>query len=72
MHSVKVLPWEPEAAELYAEIRYELTRTGTPIGDMDMLIAAHAIASDAVLVTNNTRHFKRIKLPMMLANWMEQ
>jgi tRNA(fMet)-specific endonuclease VapC len=39
---------------------------------MDMLIAAHAIASDAVLVTNNTRHFKRIKLPMMLANWMEQ
>jgi tRNA(fMet)-specific endonuclease VapC len=71
LNSVIVLPWEPEAAEFYAEIFYELTRTGTPIGEMDMLIAAHAIAVDAVLVTNNTRHFKRIKLPIMLANWME-
>jgi tRNA(fMet)-specific endonuclease VapC len=48
-----------------------LTRTGNPIGEMDMLIAAHAIAVDAVLVTNNTRHFKRINLPLMMANWMQ-
>jgi tRNA(fMet)-specific endonuclease VapC len=71
LNSVLVLPWEPEAAEFYAEIRYELTRTGNPIGEIDMLIAAHAIAADAVLVTNNTRHFKRIKLPLMMTNWME-
>ena len=71
LNSVKALPWEPEAAEFYAEIRHELTRSGTPIGEMDMLIAAHAIAADAVLITNNTRHFKRIKLPLMMANWME-
>jgi tRNA(fMet)-specific endonuclease VapC len=71
LDSVDVLPWQSEAAEFYADIRHELTRTGTPIGEMDMLIAAHAIAADAVLVTNNTRHFKRIKLPMMMANWME-
>jgi tRNA(fMet)-specific endonuclease VapC len=71
LESVDVLPWPADAAEFYAEIRHELTRTGSPIGEMDMLIAAHAIAADAVLVTNNTRHFKRIKLPLMLENWME-
>jgi tRNA(fMet)-specific endonuclease VapC len=48
-----------------------LTRTGKLIGEIDMLIAAHAIAADAVLVTNNTRHFKRIKLPLMMANWVQ-
>ena len=71
LNSVLILPWESEAAEFYAEIRHELTRTGNLIGEIDMLIAAHAIAADAVLVTNNTRHFKRIKLPLMMANWME-
>jgi tRNA(fMet)-specific endonuclease VapC len=45
--------------------------TAKPIGDMDTLIAAHAIAAEAVLVTNNTHHFERIKLPLMLENWMQ-
>jgi tRNA(fMet)-specific endonuclease VapC len=71
LSTVQVLAWPPEAAEFYAEIRHELTRTGNSIGEMDMLIAAHAIAVDAVLVTNNVRHFKRIKLPLMMKNWME-
>ncbi len=65
-----MLPWDAEAANFHAEIKFQLKTAGTPIGDMDMLIAAHAIAADAVLVTNNTRHFKRIKLPLMMANWM--
>jgi tRNA(fMet)-specific endonuclease VapC len=66
-----MLSWNAEAADFHAEIKHQLKSAGTPIGDMDMLIAAHAIAVDAVLVTNNTRHFKRIKLPLMMANWME-
>ena len=70
LRSVRVLPWKTEGAEFYAEIRYGLAR-GETIGEMDMLIAAHAIAVDAVLVTNNTRHFSRIKMPMMMENWME-
>jgi tRNA(fMet)-specific endonuclease VapC len=65
-----MLTWDAEAADFHAEIKFQLKSAGTPIGDMDMLIAAHAIAADAVLVTNNTRHFKRIKLPLMMANWM--
>jgi tRNA(fMet)-specific endonuclease VapC len=71
LRAITLLPWDAEAADFHAEIKYQLKTAGTPIGDMDTLIAAHAIAADAVLVTNNVRHFKRIKLPLMMANWME-
>ncbi len=66
-----MLPWDAVAADFHAEIKFQLKTSGTLIGEMDMLIAAHAIAADAVLVTNNSRHFKRIKLPLMMQNWME-
>jgi tRNA(fMet)-specific endonuclease VapC len=71
LKATTMLPWDAEAADFHAEIKFQLKSAGTPIGDMDMLIAAHAIAADAVLVTNNSRHFKRIKLPLMMANWMQ-
>jgi len=48
-----------------------LTSAGRPIGELDMMIAAHALAIGAVLVTNNTRHFKRIAAPLALVNWHE-
>jgi tRNA(fMet)-specific endonuclease VapC len=66
---VRVLAWDADAADWYAEIRHQLTTAGRPIGDMDMLIAAHAISIGAVLVTNNTGHFERIAAPLALANW---
>jgi tRNA(fMet)-specific endonuclease VapC len=68
---VRVLAWDGEAADYYAEIRHQLVSTGRVIGEMDMMIAAHALATGAVLVTNNTRHFERIALPLLLGNWME-
>jgi tRNA(fMet)-specific endonuclease VapC len=71
LKTMAMLPWDAEAADFHATIKHQLVIAGTPIGDMDMLIAAHALAADAVLVTNNTRHFKKIQLPLMLANWME-
>lgn len=67
---VNAMPWDAEAADFHADIKYQLRSDGTPIGDMDMLIAAHALAADAVLVTHNIRHFKRIKQPLMLVDWM--
>jgi tRNA(fMet)-specific endonuclease VapC len=67
----RALAWDADAADFHAEIRYQLRVAGTPIGEMDTLIAAHALAADAVLVTNNTRHFDRIKLPLMLENWTQ-
>lgn len=66
---LRVLAWNAEAADWYAEIRHQLTTTGQPIGEMDMMIAAHALAIGAVLVTSNTRHFSRVAAPLMLADW---
>lgn len=66
---VPVLAWDADAADYYAEIQYQLVKSGQPIGEMDMMIAAHALAVGAILVTNNERHFRRIKLPLMLENW---
>lgn len=66
---VRVPAWDAEAADHYAEIRWQLTRDGLPIGEMDMMIAAHALALGAVLVTNNRRHFERIAAPLLLADW---
>lgn len=67
---VRILPWESEAADIYADIRHQLSSSGKPIGELDMMIAAHAVAVGAVLVTNNERHFKAITAPLMLVNWV--
>jgi tRNA(fMet)-specific endonuclease VapC len=71
LDATRALAWDADAADFHAEIRYQLRAAGTPIGEMDTLIAAHALAADAVLVTNNTRHFETIKLPLLLENWMQ-
>lgn len=65
------LPWGNEAADIYARIRHELTTTGRPIGDRDMMIAAHAISLGAVLVTNNTRHHGRLAPLLQIENWVD-
>jgi tRNA(fMet)-specific endonuclease VapC len=57
---VAILPWEEGAAEHYAEIRAHLERQGTPIGHMDLMIAAHARSVGATLVTHNSREFQRV------------
>jgi tRNA(fMet)-specific endonuclease VapC len=68
---VRLLAWDADAADWYADIRHQLTASGQPIGEMDMMIAAHALSIGAVLVTNNTRHFARIAAPLALANWCQ-
>lgn len=68
LRGLDVLPLEPPADTRYAELRAALERASTPIGPNDMLIAAHALALDLVLVTGNTREFSRI--PRLRAlNW---
>jgi len=66
---VRVLSWDEDAADYYAEIRHQLVSSGQPIGELDMMIAAHSLAAGAVLVTNNTRHYERIAQPLTLENW---
>lgn len=66
---VRIVPWDSEAADWYAEIRHQLVSNGQPIGELDMMIAAHALSAGAVLVTNNSRHYERIEAPLILENW---
>ncbi len=66
---VRVLAWDSEAANYYAGIRHQLVSSGQTIGDMDMMIAAHSLSANAVLVTNNIRHYNRIEAPLTLVNW---
>jgi tRNA(fMet)-specific endonuclease VapC len=57
---VNILPWDSDAARHYAHLRAELERLGQPVGNLDMMIGAHAVAAGAILVSND-RVFARIK-----------
>lgn len=56
----EVHPWPLDAPQHYASVRAKLERAGKTIGGMDLLIAAHAMAEDSTLVTNNAREFLRV------------
>ena len=61
LETITVLPLPENIAITYGRVRAELERLGRPIGPLDTIIAAHAIALGAVLVTNNLRRFGRVK-----------
>jgi tRNA(fMet)-specific endonuclease VapC len=54
------LPFDDQAAEFYGRERARLAAIGKPVGPNDMMIASIALASNLILVTNNTREFSRI------------
>lgn len=64
-----VVPFDEHAAFCYGEIRTLLKKQGQLIGDNDLLIAAHAQALDAVLVTNNVKEFARVA-DLVSENWI--
>ena len=53
----------------YGEARYELEAKGVPIGALDLMIAAHALALGATIVTNNSAHFSRVR-NLKVVNWI--
>lgn len=65
---IDILPFEPDAAAVHGRVRSALEGIGKPIGPLDTLIAAHALASGRVLVTNNTREFQRVD-GLVLDDW---
>lgn len=67
---VPVWPLPIVVAEHYGSLRADLELRGLPIGANDMWIAAHALAEDAVLVSNNIREFSRIN-GLKVENWMQ-
>jgi tRNA(fMet)-specific endonuclease VapC len=64
----EILDFTYNAASFYGRIRKELKDKGQPIGDMDMLIAAVAMANDLAVVTNNEKEFRRIS-GLRVENW---
>jgi tRNA(fMet)-specific endonuclease VapC len=68
LRSLVVAPFDAAAARTYGGIRTILQHRGSPIGPLDMLIAAHAVALDVPLVTNNVREFRRVP-DLRVENW---
>jgi len=66
---IEILPFDPPADADYGEIRAALETAGRLIGGNDMLIAAHARATGATLVTANIDEFKRVR-DLKLENWL--
>ncbi|VAW40922.1 hypothetical protein MNBD_CHLOROFLEXI01-1575 [hydrothermal vent metagenome] len=62
------MPYDKAAAHAYGIIRAVLEKQGQPIGREDLLIAAHALAADLTLVTNNEAEFRRIP-DLRVENW---
>ncbi|WP_238925525.1 type II toxin-antitoxin system VapC family toxin [Vibrio sp. S11_S32] len=65
----EILPWDKVAVDATTEVKRDLMAKGTPIGNNDTAIAGHAIATGCVLVTNNTREFKRVS-GLNLEDWV--
>ena len=68
MEHLAQVPFDQRAAHEAARIRRELEEGGRVIGPMDLLIAGTAMSRGAVLVTNNTREFSRVK-GLRLLDW---
>ncbi len=60
LERLAILDWTNEVTSHYARIRSELERSGKPIGNMDLLIASHAVSHGMTLVTNNIKHFSSV------------
>ena len=67
--SFEVLDWPSEALWTYGKIRRDLVAAGTVIGELDLLIGAHALHAGLTVVTNNTREFERIE-GLRVENWV--
>jgi tRNA(fMet)-specific endonuclease VapC len=63
-----IAAFDARAAEIYGSVRAALETAGTPIGPLDTLIASHALAEGAAIVTANVREFKRVS-GLAIENW---
>ena len=69
LQAIRVVPLENSAYRHYGWLRADLKKKGTPIGPNDLWIAAHALALDAVLVTDNEDEFSRVP-GLKVENWL--
>jgi tRNA(fMet)-specific endonuclease VapC len=64
----EILPFDERHTITYGEIRSQLEKVGKIIGPLDLLIAAHALSEEFILITNNDKEFKRVK-GLSVENW---
>lgn len=69
LEGIEVLDFDARAAREYGRVRQTLRRRSTPIGEHDMMIAAHANSKDLTLVTHNVREFARVP-ELEVADWV--
>ena len=67
----EILSYDENASRYYGKIRSQLEKQGNIIGPLDMLIAAHALSNNLILITNNVKEFMRIK-SLRVENWVEK
>lgn len=68
LRDIKVLEFSHEASFIFAEHKAQLKKNGNIVADMDLMIASVVLANDGILVTNNTKHFQKVK-KLKLENW---
>lgn len=71
MERLPILGFEPPVERLYGDLRATLERTGQVIGLHDLLIAAHALALNLIVVTDNEREFRRVP-SLAVENWRRE
>jgi len=69
LKEMSALPWSVDAADEYGRLKAFQRRNGTPVGEFDTQIAAHALAEKLILVTHNTRHFENVP-GLKLEDWL--
>ena len=69
LQKLEVVAFTEPAEKQYASVRLTLERKGTPIGQNDTLIAAHAMALNAIVVTDNVKHFSQVP-GLKVENWL--
>lgn len=67
--NMEILDFDVDAADCYGKIRAVLEKKGTPIGPLDMMIAAHAQSLGYTVVTNNVKEFSRVSA-LRIENWV--
>ena len=67
----EILSYDENVSKYYGKIRSQLEKQGNIIGPLDMLIAAHALSNNLILITNNVKEFMQIKF-LRVENWVEK
>ena len=70
-NSLEIIPVGREVVEIFGIEKAKLERRGTPLDDLDLVLASCALAHHLTLVTNNVRHFRKIE-SLRVVNWTEE